>query len=77
MILKSEFNKTVSGGCLTIDGKLITDHSERELDSIRRKIANHIRKHPIKAEDLAYIFNSLVLAYGQYSDDYKNMTFTL
>lgn len=77
MILKSEFNKTVSGGCLTIDGKLITDYSERELDSIRRKIANHIRKHPVKAEDLVYIFNSLVLACGQYSDDYTNMTFTL
>lgn len=77
MILKSEFNKTVNEGCLTIDGKLITEYSERELDSIRRKVANHIRKHPVKAEDLAYIFNSLVLACGQYSDDYKNMTLTL
>jgi hypothetical protein len=77
MTLNADIIKAVKDGSLTIDGKPITEYSERELDSVRRKVANHIRKHPVKAEDLAYIFNALVLACGQYSDDYKNMTLTL
>ena len=77
MILKAEIIKSVKDGSVTIDDKPLTDYSERELDGIRRKVANYIRRNHICAEDLAYIFSSIVLACGQYSEDYKNMTLTL
>jgi hypothetical protein len=77
MTLNADIIKAVKDGSLTIDGKPITEYSERELDGIRRKVANYIRRNPIKADDLAYIFKSLVLSCGKYTDDYKSMTLTL
>lgn len=77
MTLNADIIKSVKEGSVTIDGKPITDYSERELDGIRRKVANYIRKNPIKANDLAYIIKYTVLGSGQYSDDYKNITLTL
>lgn len=77
MILKAEINKSVKDGSVTIDGKLITDYSERELDLARRKVANYIRRNNLNTEDLAYIFKSLALGCGKYSDDYKSIELTL
>ena len=77
MILKAEIIKSVKDGSVTIDGKPITDYSERELDIIRRKVANYIRRNNINARDLAYMFKSLALACGKYSDDYKSIKLTL
>jgi hypothetical protein len=77
MILQADILKSVMDEGLTIDGKPITEYSERELDDIRRKVANHIRKHPFKAEDLAFIIHATILGCGKYTDDYKSMTLTL
>lgn len=77
MILKADIIKAVKEDSVTIDGKPITDYSERELDIIRRKVANHIRKNPINAEDLAYIIKYTVLCGGSYSEDYRTKTLTI
>lgn len=77
MILKAEINKSVKDGSITIDGKPITDFSERELDFARRKVANYIRRNNLNAEDLAYIFNALVLGRGKFTDDYKSIELTV
>lgn len=77
MILKAKINKSVKDGSVTIDDKPLTDYSERELDGIRRKVANYIRRNNLNAEDLAYIFNALALGRGKFTDDYKSIELTL
>lgn len=77
MTLNVDIIKSVNEGSVTIDDKPLTDYSERELDGIRRKVANYIRKNPINANDLAYIIKFTVMANGSYPDDYRIRTITL
>ena len=81
MILRSNFNIDNPADKVTIDDKRLTELSERDLDNLRRRIANYIRTNNIPADDLAHIFSALIICQGEwemrdgkYVYDHKTLT---
>lgn len=77
MTIKRNSNaETIIEG-LTIDGKCITEYSEREVDNLRRRVANHLLTKAISPERLVFVASAIAMAYGDYESDYNIISLTL
>ena len=77
MTIKRNLNAETTIEGLTIDGKCITEYSEREVDNLRRRVANHLRTKAISPDRLVFVVNAIAMAYGDYESDYNIMSPTL
>ena len=77
MTIKSNYNESDAQKRLTVDGKSLTEYTERELDNIRRRVANLLRTKPVTANQLSYILSTIAGAYGEYADAYKSKQLTI
>jgi hypothetical protein len=63
------------GETLTIDGKLFSKLTEDELNNIRLRLADLLRKQPVSRDNLAYIIQTIASSYGVW--DYERKTIQL
>ena len=79
MIIKSLFSADVAMKTLTVDGKHLNEFTEREVDNLRRRVANLLRTQQLSADKLAYIITSIALQYGEldYSEGVTNKILVL
>ena len=77
MTITSNYNESDVLKRVTVDNKSLADYTERELDNIRRRVANLLRTKPVPADQLSYILSVIAGAYGEYTDAYTVKQLTL
>lgn len=65
------------GETLTIDGELFSKLTEDELNNIRLRLADLLRKQPVSRDNLAYIIQTIASSFGVWDYQQKTIKLTL
>lgn len=65
------------GETLTIDGELFSKLTEDELNNIRLRLADLLRKQPVSRDNLAYIIQTIASSFGVWDYQQKTIQLTL